>query len=122
MKQLQPENCLEFKDFAMIHNERDLLSYCKSYILEHFMKIVKQEEFLKLEEDLLVFVLSDKIGLESEQQVFDCILSWINYDRSLPSGFIHDLMEHVWFSNLSSEYLVTKIKNEPLMKEFHSLK
>ena len=121
--QLQLENCLEFKDFAKTHNESDLISYCDSYILEHFGEIVKQEEFLKVtKEDLLVFIASDRIGMESEEQVFDCILSWIDHDASLRSGFFQDLMEHVRFSNLSSEYLVTKIQNEPLMKEFLSMK
>ena len=86
--QLQPENCLEFKHFAKTHDESDLVSYCDSYILEHFGEIVKQEEFLKVnKEDLLFFIASDKIGLESEEQVFECIFSWIDHDRSGRSGF-----------------------------------
>ena len=89
--QLQLENCLEFKNFAKTHDESDLVSYCDSYILEHFGEIVKQEEFLKVnKEDLVVFIASDKIGLESEEQVFECILSWIDHDRSLRSEFFQD--------------------------------
>ena len=39
--QLHPENCLEFKEFAKIHNQSVLISCCDSYILEHFGEIVK---------------------------------------------------------------------------------
>merc|ERR1719481_2307343 len=115
--QLDPENCFEFKEFAKTHNQSDLISYCDNYILEHFGEIVKQEEFLKVnKEDLLVFIASDKIGVDNEEQVFDCILSWIDHDRSLRSGFLQDLMKHIRFSNISSEYLVNKIENETLIK------
>ena len=104
--QLQPENCLEFKHFAKTHNESDLVSHYDSYILEHFGEIVKQEEFLKVnKEDLLFFIASDKIGLESEEQVFECIFSWIDHDKSVWSGFFQEFMEHIRFSNISSEYL-----------------
>ena len=105
--QLQLDNCLELNHFAQTHDESDLVSYCDSYILEHLGEIVKQEEFLKVnKEDLLIFIVSDKIGLESEEQVFECIFSWIDHDRSLRSGFFQDLMEYVRFSNISSELLL----------------
>jgi len=118
--QLQPENCLQYMDFAKSHNQSDLFD---SYILKNFGEIVKQEDFLKMnKEDLLVFIAGDKIGMESEEQVFDCILSWIHHDRSLRSGVFKDFIKHVRFNNLSSEYLDDKIQNEPLMKEFQELK
>merc|ERR1712080_387105 len=84
MKRIQLENCFEFKNFAKAHDDINLVSKCDSFMLEHFADIVKQEEFLKMDkEDLLVFIASDIIGLESEEQVFDCILSWIDHDRTL---------------------------------------
>merc|ERR1719228_2078489 len=80
---------------------------------------MKQEEFLKMDkEDLFTFLASDKIVLESEEQVFECILSWIDHDRTHRSGIFQDLMDYVRFSNISSGYLVTKILNEPLFNEF----
>jgi len=116
MNEIQPENCFELKTFAKYEEDIDFVSKCDSYIVENFADIVKQEEFLKMnKEDLLVFIASDSIGLENEEQVFDCIISWIDHDKSLRSEFFQDFLEHIRFSNLSSEYLVTKIENEPLI-------
>jgi len=62
------------------------------------------------------------MGLDSEEQVFDCILSWINHDRSLRSGFFLDVMKHVRFDIISLDYLASRIQNEPLLKECDNLK
>jgi len=123
MNQIKLENSFEIKTFAKTHDDIGLVSKCDSYILEHFGEIMKQEEFLKInKEDLLVLMARKKIVLENEEQVFNGILSWIDHDRSLRSGFFKDLMEEVRINSLSSEYLVTKIEKEPLIKNCDFLK
>ena len=66
-------------------------------------------------EKLLEVFISDKIVLESENQVFDCILSWINKDSDSRSQYLPKFMNHLRFSFLSSDFLVTKALNEPIM-------
>ena len=118
--QIQPDNCLGIKFFAKSQDDTDLISsFTDSYILQHFAEVVKHEEFLELnKEDLIDFIASDKIELESEDQVFDCILSWINKDRHSRYQYFPEFMKHVRFPFLSSNYLDTKVQNDPVMIEF----
>ena len=117
--QIQPDNCLGIKAFAKAQDDTDLISsFTDSYIFQHFAEVVKQEEFLELnKEDLIDFIASDKIVLESEDQVLDCILSWINKDRDSRSQYFPEFMKHFRFPFLSSDYLVTKVLNEPIMNQ-----
>ena len=119
---MESDNCLGIKSLAKVHDDTDLVSKCDSYIFKHFVDVVKQEEFLELDkEDLLLLITSDKIELESEDQVFECILSWINKDGDTRSQYFPDFMKHVRFPFLSSDYLVTKVLNDPVMNQFHSI-
>ena len=118
--QIQPENCLGIKAFAKAQDDTDLISsFTDSYIFQHFAEVVKHEEFLELnKQDLIDFIASDKIVLESEDQVLDCILSWINKDRDSRSQYLPEFMNHVRLPFLSSHYLDTKVQNDPVMIEF----
>merc|ERR1719153_56510 len=95
--QIQPDNCLGIKSFAKAQDDTDLISsFTDSYIFQHFGEVVKQEEFLELnKEDLIDFIASDKIVLESEDQVLDCILSWINKDRDSRSQYLPEFMNNI---------------------------
>ena len=119
-KQIQPDNCLGIKAFAKVNDDTDLISsFTNSYIFKHFAEVVKQEEFLELDKGVLFnFIGSDKIEMESEDQVFDCILSWIKHDRDSRSQYFPDFMKHVRFPFLSSDFLATKVQNDPVMMEF----
>ena len=118
--QIQPDNCLGIKALAKVYDDTDLISsFTDSYIFKHFAEVVKNEEFLELDkEDLFNFIASDKIEMESEDQVFDCILSWIKRDRDSRSQYFPDFMKNVRFPFLSSDFLATKVQNDPVMMEF----
>ena len=113
--QIKPNNCLWIKSFAKVNDDTDLLcSFIDCYIQKHFSEVVKQEEFLELDkEDLLELIASDKIELESEDKVFECILSWIKRDRDSRAQYFPEFMRHIRFPFLSSDFLATKVLNDP---------
>ena len=115
--QIQPDNCLGIKFFAKAQDDTDYIaSFTDSYIFQHFAEVVKHEEFLELnKEDLIDIIASDKIVLESEDQILDCILSWINKDRDSRSQYYSRIMTRVRFHFLSSHYLTNKVKNDLVM-------
>jgi len=116
---LKPDNCLGFKAFAEAYGHTDLVSYCNSYISKKFLEVVKQEEFLELNlEQLLDLISSDKIALENEDPVFESIMLWINNDRDSRSRHFPDIMKHVRFTFCSSDYFIRKGQNDSLITEF----
>ncbi|XP_016662058.1 kelch-like protein 17 isoform X2 [Acyrthosiphon pisum] len=115
-KQLNSSNCFDFKAFADLHNCTDLLSSSEAYIKQHFLEVIKSEDFLSLSsEDLVKFISSNDLAVPFEEKVFECVIKWVKHDLDRRNDFLPNLMEHVRLPLLKPDILFN-ISEEPLLK------
>uniref|UniRef100_A0A182QFF8 BTB domain-containing protein n=1 Tax=Anopheles farauti TaxID=69004 RepID=A0A182QFF8_9DIPT len=115
--QLDPSNCLGIRDFADIHGCIDLLNYAETYIEHHFSEVVQYDEFLNLTSDQVAHLIrSDRLSVPTEEKVYECVITWVQYDVPGRQHHLAELMEHVRLPLLSQDYLVQYVEKEQLMK------
>ncbi|KAL4084260.1 hypothetical protein QTP88_028085 [Uroleucon formosanum] len=70
-KQLDPTNCLGIKSFADLHNCTELLAKSEKFIKEHYLRVVKSEDFLSLSvEDMFKLVFcNDPLSFDPHKSV-----------------------------------------------------
>lgn len=115
--QLHPTNCLGIKDFADLHGCQDLQAQAEIFIETHFTEVLDSDEFIQLRpEQVISLIASDTITVPSEEKVYESVLSWIQHDPEARQSHVADLMNHVRLPLLSKEYLIKRVKEEPLLE------
>lgn len=75
IKQLHPSNCLGICMFADSQGCEQLLKVAHTYTTEHFMEVMKSQEFLSLSaDDVAKLFESDDLNIPSEEIVFRVII------------------------------------------------
>lgn len=116
--QLDPSNCLGIRDFADIHGCVDLVNYANTYIDQHFGEIIQYDEFFNLQHDQVVnLVKSDRLTVSTEEKVYESVIAWIQFDETDRRKHLPELLEHVRLPLVAQDYLVSRVENEPLIKE-----
>jgi kelch-like protein 2/3 len=114
--QIDVTNCLGIYEFADYHCAKVLEKHADAFIEQYFSDIVQKEEFLSLNVDQIIKLISkDHLAVHSEKIVFDCVLKWINHDYEKRHSFLAKLMENVRFCLLKHDDLV-QISEDPLVK------
>ncbi|XP_060870641.1 ring canal kelch homolog isoform X2 [Metopolophium dirhodum] len=114
-KQMDPSNCLGIRAFADLHNCTDLLLSSEAYIKQHFLEVVKGEDFLSLSsEDLVKLISSNDLAVPFEEKVFECVIEWVKHDLDRRKDFLPKLMDHVRLPLLKPDILFN-ISREPLL-------
>lgn len=101
-KILNASNCLNMWSVVHSPDSRNELTeaiiHCAGL---NFDKIVHLEDFLLLNADQLLLLLqSDKLNVWSEEEVFNALVRWIDYDPSSRNTDIKKLMSAIRFIHL----------------------
>lgn len=81
--QLHPSNCLGIALFAEHQSCPGLLSQAAAYTSEHFMQVIRNQEFLQLSVDQLAHLLgSEDLNVPSEQDIFHALMNWVKHDQT----------------------------------------
>lgn len=82
--------------FADDHNLSDLKTASIKYIENNFPKVCKEDEVYDLSKDAIIkFLSSENIKIDSEFQVFQTALRWINHDIIERRQFVFDILKYV---------------------------
>lgn len=80
-------------------------------------EVVQFDEFLTLNSDQVEnFVKSDCLSVPSEEKVFECVISWIQFDPSTRQEHLGRLMQYVRLPLLSQDYILQRVEKEPLLQ------
>ncbi|XP_060720612.1 kelch-like protein 5 [Tachysurus vachellii] len=117
MKQLHPSNCLGIRSFADAQGCQDLHKVSHNYTMEHFLGVMKNQEFLLLPacevEKLLV---SDDMNVPDEETVVSALLSWVQYDSASRQSQLPALLQHVRLPLLKPQFL-GDMESNPLLRD-----
>lgn len=80
--------------------------------------MIQYDEFFNLQsEQLAALVKSDHLTVASEEKVYESVIGWIQFDSNERRKYLPQLLEHVRLPLVSQDYLVSRVENEPLLKE-----
>lgn len=84
-------------------------------------EVIQYDEFLSLtSEQLVSLVRSDHLTVTSEEKVYESVISWIQFDVHERRKYLPQLLEHVRLPLVSQDYLMSRVENEPLMKDLNA--
>lgn len=107
--QLDDSNCIGIYHFAQIHDCKRLANRAKEVVEKKFSEVCKSEEFLSLPlEKVRAIIQSNDLNVESEEIIFNAIISWVAEDPERHSE-IAELFPQVRLSLLSSDFLCDQV-------------
>ncbi|KHJ41240.1 kelch repeat protein [Trichuris suis] len=116
-RQMSVTNCLALKMFAEVHSCTELGNFAGAYIEKYFREVMETEDFCHISFEYLEELLSsDSLQVDKEDQVFDALIRWINYDVAGRSKYLYNLLENVRFSFVSPFCLIEDIVPNPLIR------
>lgn len=117
-KQLHPSNCIGICLFADTQGCISLKNAAHAYTTEHFMEVIRNQEFLLLPVDEVAKLLaSDDLNVPSEENIFHALMAWVNQDVANRKKGISRLLSLVKLPLLSASFIADYIETEPLFKE-----
>lgn len=115
--QLDPSNCLGIRDFAETHNCVDLMQAAEVFSQKHFPEVVQHEEFILLSQgEVEKLIKCDEIQVDSEEPVFEAVISWVKHAKKEREGSLPDLLQYVRMPLLTPRYITDVIDTEPFIR------
>ena len=116
---LNLNNCLRFRKLGVLHVLDKLVDEANQYILKHFEKISKQEEFYDLNVDEIEFILrSDNLAVDEEKQVYEVVVNWVNKDLQNRKQHFPKLFKYVRLQFIPVKFVAGTIRKDKLVREF----
>jgi len=116
---LTPGNCLGICDFAYGHGCVDLRQTAEQFVMDCFVDVAQGEEFCLLPFDEVANLLSsDVLNVSSEEQVFEAMLRWVQFDLTNRTQHISKLLNCIRLVYIDPVYLMEKVcKNDLFVKD-----
>ena len=115
--QLHPSNCLGIGAFAEAHGCKLLEQSAREFVKDHFMEVIKCDEFLHLgPEDLKRLISSDFIEVSSEEMVFDALSRWLHHDIKSRQCHASEMLGCIRLPLLSPLFLAEEVYPKQIFK------
>ncbi|TRY99995.1 hypothetical protein DNTS_007783 [Danionella cerebrum] len=116
MKQLHPSNCLGIRSFADAQGCLDLQKVAHNYTMEHFIEVMRHQEFLLLPACEVEKLLgSDDMNVPEEETVVTALLSWVRHDVVTRQPHIPALLAHIRLPLLKPQVSYSSIHPSPIL-------
>ncbi|XP_042626943.1 kelch-like protein 5 [Cyprinus carpio] len=93
---LSVDNCLGMYSLARSHHDQLLLRASLRLVGQHFPRVARQRDFLLLDPGTLGSLLeSDRLGVESETEVYDAARRWAEYQPADRYSHMPNLLRHL---------------------------
>ena len=116
-QQLHCSNCLGISNFAEAYACQGLQKKSRKFVEDHFQEVVQHEEFLLLPACQLTELLTyDNLKVDSEQIVFEAVLSWIKYKLPERIPLLGKLLQYVRLPLLNIRFLTVCYESNELVR------
>ena len=114
---ISSQTVLPLRSFAKSLFCHDLLQAADVYIYKNFMSVINLNEFYDLQfDDLMEIICKDELCVNSEEKVFEAIISWIDFSINERKHYLPDLMKQIRFPQISAEYLLETVCSNPIIQ------
>ena len=122
LKHLSPSNCLGIREFARMFNLNDLNAAANKFAMQNFANVSKADEFLSLSlDEVETYVKSDKINVNSEEDVYVAVTHWIQHDTETRQQYVERLYNHVRFPILELNLLKAIVLENTLISSCNAV-
>lgn len=116
-QQLHPSNGLGIANFAEVHGCSELAQSSREYILDHFVEVVRFDEYLQLSvEGVKQLLSSDFIQVKTEEQVFESMHRWLVHNVPQRGKCAYELLSNVRLPLLKPVYLAEQVYSKELYR------
>ncbi|XP_004378926.1 kelch-like protein 4 isoform X1 [Trichechus manatus latirostris] len=106
IKQLHPSNCLGIRSFGDAQGCTELLKVAHKYTMEHFIEVIKNQEFLLLPaNEISKLLCSDDINVPNEETIFHALMQWVRHDVQARQRDLAMLLSYIRLPLLSPQLL-----------------
>ncbi|NXE62958.1 KLHL4 protein, partial [Calcarius ornatus] len=117
MKQLHPSNCLGIRSFGDAQGCSELLKVAHTYTMEHFIEVIKNQEFLLLPANEIAKLLSsDDINVPDEEAIFQALMMWVRHDLQTRQQDLGMLLSYIRLPLLPPQ-LLADLENSPMFAD-----
>ncbi|CAF0724285.1 unnamed protein product [Rotaria sordida] len=110
-------NCTEIRQYAELLNRKSLIDLADEYIRDHFLDIIQIDDFYKISyKHLKELIASPDLGILDEKDVYDAVIKWVKHDPRERAAHLADLLHEVKLPLINTEYLLTVIAQEELIR------
>ncbi|VDM96613.1 unnamed protein product [Thelazia callipaeda] len=114
---LQAQNVLGIRSFAMTLGCVSLVLSTDHFLHKHFLSVSLGDEYLALPVDDVVTILTrDELFVESEEQIFDAVMRWIQYDIERKQ-YLPRVLSCVRMPLLKPQFIVDHVASHPFIRE-----
>lgn len=115
--QLDTNNCLGICAFANTYSCVELQRAAGSFAQQHYLEVLEGGEFLELgPAEFAELLQSDDLNVQNEEQVFESVMKWMQYDVAGRRTHMASVLKHVRLPLLDRGYLVSRVGTEPLIR------
>lgn len=96
-----PANCMQYYSLASLYNFGKLKDLSMTFMCENFMTIKDTDDFLFLElEFLMDLVKNDELIADCEENVYEVIMKWINYNKAERQQYLIPFLRCIRFTDM----------------------
>ncbi|XP_073344232.1 kelch-like protein 40b [Pagrus major] len=115
-KRLSLSNCLAIFRLGLMLDCPRLAVSARNYACERFQLISRDEDFLQLQPSELAAILTnDNLNVESEEAVFESLMSWVSRDAENREKELPDLLDCIRLRLVNEDYLKEKVEKHKLI-------
>ena len=113
------KNCLLLKSFAEKYHCSELAQAVDEYIVTNFYKIIRlHDDILRIPySDMHFLIQNDKLNVISEEDCFNTVKKWLEFDPDNRSQYIFDLLSVVRLGLFSLDFLLKQVLANRLINE-----
>ncbi|XP_068729248.1 kelch-like protein 20 [Montipora capricornis] len=116
LRKLCVDNCIKMTNLGRIYSCQALVREGQRFIIDNFLETQSSPEFYRLPStDLEEIVADDDLNVRSEEQVFEAIRAWVNFDVLSRQSSFPALLSHVRLPSTPRQYLLGTIDKDPLV-------
>ncbi len=112
IRNLDVSSCLVTIALAQVFELNDVAEKACKLAAKNFLEIAEMEEFLELTESMLLMLIRrDDLEVDSELQVFEALLRWIDVDRDQRLAHAEKLLENIRLPLIKPPDLVDHVES-----------
>ncbi|XP_064638007.1 kelch-like protein 8 isoform X2 [Lineus longissimus] len=115
---LDPSNCIGVRNFAEQHGRSELLKVADNFIFDNFTEVTKCDEFNEISEHHIETIVSSMdLNVDSEIEVYEAVMKWLNHKLPEREGLLTKLISRVKLPLIPAPYLMTRVEKDAILKK-----
>ena len=116
LRDLCVENCIKMTNMGRVYSCEILVREGQRFIIDNFLEIQSSPEFFGLpSNELEEIVADDDLNVRNEEQVYNAVRAWMNFDVLSRQGEFAALLSHVRLPHITRKFLLGTIDKDPLV-------